>query len=220
MLATLNSKTASVLFTVLTLFSASCFGAITPQRQQVVTICDATIQPAWPVDLSAATCQQVALADVNPQGKVLWLQLTLPVSQQQLTQLKPPLALYLNAKASSSAYLNGYHLGDNGLPGNPSDEVAGDMDVRFYVPQDLLQLGDNQLVIKMSAQQSLLTLPGPIHFIGLDHYNAPQHYLQRYSNGMLVLLGILLTAALYFAVRSLQPLASFSGGDLTTKAKG
>ena len=93
MFVALNRKTASLLFTLLTLFSASCFAVITPQRQQAVTVCDATIQPDWPVDFTATTCQHLALADVDPQGKTLWLQLTLSVSKQQLTLLKPPLAL-------------------------------------------------------------------------------------------------------------------------------
>jgi DNA-binding LytR/AlgR family response regulator len=204
MFVALNRKTASLLFTLLTLFSASCFAVITPQRQQAVTVCDATIQSDWPVNFSATTCQHLALTDVDPQGKTLWLKLNLAVTQQQLAQLKPPLALYLNAKASSSVYLNGYHLGNNGLPGNQQDEVTGNMDTRFYVPADVLLPGDNQLIIKMSAQHSILTLPNPVHFIGIDHYNAPQHHLQRYSNWMLVILGILLTASLYFAIRSLQ----------------
>ncbi|MBU1311684.1 MAG: LytTR family transcriptional regulator [Gammaproteobacteria bacterium] len=206
MLATLKLKTASVLFTLLTLFSASCFGVISPLRQQTVTVCDATIQPDWPVNFSLATCQHLALAEVDPQNKTLWLKLNLAVTQQQLAQLKPPLALYLNAKASSSVYLNGHHLGNNGLPGNQQDEIAGDMDARFYVPAEVLQPGDNQLIIKMSAWQSLLTLPHPLHFIGISHYESPQHYLQRYSSWMLVILGIVFIASLYFAIRSLQPI--------------
>ncbi|KKO45281.1 hypothetical protein WG68_11190 [Arsukibacterium ikkense] len=201
-----TSIVVALLISVFALFSSLAIASTTLLPQQPVTVCDVAIQPDWPVNFSAAGCQQMPLSRVNPQGKVIWLRLSLHLNQQTLAQLEPPLALYLNAKASSSTYLNGYHLGNNGLPGNPSDEVAGDMDARFYVPLELLQIGDNQLAIKMSAQQGVLTLPGPIHFIGLGHYNAPQHYLQRYSNGMLVLLGILLTATLYFAVRSLQPL--------------
>ncbi len=206
MAATSNSKMVCVMLVVLTLFSTRCFSLITPQWQQAVTVCDATLQPTWPVDFSLATCQPIPLADVDPQGKTLWLKLNLPITQQQLAQLKPPLALYLNAKASSSVYLNGHHLGNNGLPGNKQDEVAGNMDARFYVPVDVLRPGDNQLLINMSAQQSFLSLPSPLHFIGISHYDVPQHHLQRYSSGMLVILGVLLIASLYFAIRSLQSL--------------
>lgn len=206
MLATLKLKIASALFTLLTLFSVSCFGDITPLRQQTVTVCDATVQQDWPVNFSLATCQHLALAEVDPQGKSLWLKLNLAVTQQQLVQLKTPLGLYLNAKASSSVYLNGHHLGNNGLPGNKQDEIAGDMDARFYVPAEVLQPGDNQLIIKMSAWQSLLTLSHPLQIIGISHYESSQYYLQRYSSWMLVILGIVLIASLYFAIRSLQPI--------------
>lgn len=206
MSAILNTKTASLLLILFAWFSSCCFADISLSRQQDVVVCDATAQPAWPVDFAAADCWQMPLYKVDPQAKVLWLRLLIPLDQQAITRLEPPLALFLNAKASSSVYLNGYPLGSNGQPGNQQQEVAGNIDARFYMPLDLLQTGNNQLVIKMSAQQGWLTLTNPLHFIRIGQFNDPQHYLQRYSNWMLVLLGILLTATLYFTVRSLQPL--------------
>lgn len=206
MLSPVNSTTAYLLFAVLVLFSARCFGFIAPSYKQTVKVCDATAQPDWPVDFSAPGCLQIPLLEVDPQNKALWLQIPLELTAQQITQLEPPLALYLYAKASSSVYLNGHHLGDNGLPGKLPDEIAGKMDVRFFVPHHLLQQGENQLVIKMSAQHSFLSLPNPVHFVAVAHYQPPQFYLQQHSESMLLLLGVLLASALYFAVRCLQPL--------------
>ncbi|WP_197414272.1 LytR/AlgR family response regulator transcription factor [Lacimicrobium alkaliphilum] len=173
------------------------------EGQQPVTLCDGAHQ--WPVDFTSTDCRTVLLKDVDPQGKTLWVEIPVNLSEQQLQALTPPLALFLYAKASSRAYFNDVLLGENGKPGNKVTEIPGAMDSHFYLPEGLLKMGKNRLVLHLSAQQGWLTLTRPLHFIGIGGFADPRQHLQQYSELGLVLLGVLLTGLVYFSVRSITP---------------
>ncbi len=199
-----------------------------PAQLQPLTIiawCDGQQIRAMPADFQQVDCQQQNDVAADPQGRLLWLQLSFelplqsaveasgenPAAEQQLQQTNlttaepsPPLALFINARASSAVYLNGQLIGRNGQPGLQADEIPGAMDSRFYLPPSLLRPGHNQLVLQMSAQHGWLTLAQPIHFIGIGPYAAANAHLQQHSELGLVLLGILLTGLLYFSVLALR----------------
>lgn len=189
-----------------------------PQLQQleIAAWCDGQQVQAMPTDFRAVGCQQQSEVAADPQHRLLWLQLPFeqPLDQsfdqrqqstsQAATELAPPQALFISARASNAVYLNGQLIGRNGRPGLAADEVPGAMDSRFYLPPSLLRPGQNQLVLQMSAQHGWLTLAQPIHFIGVGPYSDANAHLQQHSELGLVLLGILLTGLLYFSVLALR----------------
>jgi len=183
--------------------STSCAAFVSLAGQQPVTLCDGAHR--WPVDFSGADCRTVLLEQVDPQGKALWVEISVNLSEQQLQALTPPLALFLYGKASSRAYFNDVLLGENGKPGNKATETAGAMDSHFYLPDELIKVGENRLVLHLSAQQGWLTLTRPLHFIGIGGFADPRQHLQQYTELGLVLLGVLLTGLVYFSVRSIAP---------------
>lgn len=191
------------LLALLLSISTSSAAFMSLEGQQPVTLCNGAHQ--WPVDFTATDCRTVLLKDVDPQGKALWIEIPVNLSEQQLQALTPPLALFLYAKASSRAYFNGVLLGENGKPGNQATEIPGAMDSHFYLPEDLLKMGENRLVLHLSAQQGWLTLTQPLHFIGIGSFSDPRQHLQQYSELGLVLLGVLLSGLIYFSVRSVTP---------------
>ncbi len=190
------------------------------QPLHIIAWCDGQKISSLPTDFQQAGCQQQHEVAADPQQRLLWLLLSFeqpfestgknsgaeqPQQHSHLTTAQPslPLALFINARASSAVYLNGQLIGQNGQPGLAADEVPGAMDSRFYLPPSLLRPGHNQLVLQMSAQHGWLTLAQPIHFIGIGPYATANAHLQQHSELGLVLLGILLTGLLYFSVLAL-----------------
>jgi len=173
----------------------------------VVAQCDGRFVTEPPVDFSGPHCQSLPDGRVDPQQRLLWLSLPFEFNTANLVEPVPQ-ALFIAANAASVIYLNGKLIGKNGQPAMGVDEVAGRIDSNFYLPPALLQEGKNQLVVQLSSQHGWWTLAQPVHFIGIGPYAEATTHVQQYSELALVLLGILLTGALYYSVLALQPLKS------------
>ena len=174
-----------------------------PQLQQLTinAWCDAGQIHTLPADFSADGCQQASAEPADPQGRLLWLQLSFTLPSAGAEQ---PLALFIFAKASSAVYLNGQQIGQNGLPGLAASEIPGQMDSHIYLPAAQLRPGVNQLVLQMSAQRGWFRLAQPIHFIGIGPYGDVRTYLQQHAELGLFLLGVLCTGLLYFSALALR----------------
>lgn len=141
----------------------------------------------------------------DPDNTSLWLRFTFDNAELQST-ISPPYALFILARASSAVYLNNIKLGENGMPSaTAAQEVAGNIDHHFFLPQALLRESGNELIVLLSAHRNVLDLEAPVHFIGIAHYQSPVQLIQQYHALALVLLGCLLIGALYFLVLSLHP---------------
>jgi hypothetical protein len=171
-----------------------------------VTTCPARSGEEAPPRFDAPGCASMHLGQIDPQGRMIWVRMHLPVSEAAL-DAPMPLGVFVLAKASSEAYLNGVRLGANGLPGaTRASERPGRMDVVFPVPRGLLSAGDNELVLRMSAQNGFLRLYAPVHAVYLGHYAQPQAAGLRQRWPALITFGELLAGAFYFA-------ATAAGGE-------
>ena len=150
-------------------------------------------------DFSGPTCRAANLYEVDPQNQSIWVQTQVEIPETWLT-VKRPLALFIYAKSSSAVYVNGEFIGRNGIPALlAEEELAGVIDKAFYIPASLIKK-DNEIVIHFSSHHGFLDLVGPIHFVGLGDYAAPESLLDRYTGFSMMLLGGLILATLYFLV--------------------
>ncbi len=166
-----------------------------------VRICDADNGSEAPPDFALAECRSALFYKADPQGQMLWVELVFEAEPALLTDDKP-LGLFLSAKASSEATLNGVPIGSNGVPGaSQLSEEPGDMDAVFFVPEGTLRVGQNRLVMRMSSMNGEIALNSPIHNIVLAPYRDP---LQPGPSTWfaLVAFGLLAASFVFFAVRS------------------
>lgn len=156
------------------------------------------------VDFDDSQCETLNFYQVNPQNSHIWIKANLRLEQQYL-DLKQANAFFLFAKASSEVYFNGIKIGQNGTPHNiPEQEFVGKMDAKFYLPEHLLKLGNNEIVINLSSHHGYLTLSSPMHFAGIGEYAACTHFFQQNMLLSVLILGILLVGIVYLAALGLH----------------
>lgn len=168
-----------------------------------VRVCPAEGQDGRIPDFSAPACRTIPLAELDPQGRHLWAAMTLRLAPAALAQDRP-LGLFVHAKASSEAFLNGVRLGANGRPGeSPRTERPGLMDAVFFVPGHVLREGENRLVLRMSAHHGSIRLARPVHQVLLGPYRSATARLSSYWPS-LVTFGLFLAGFAYFGVSALR----------------
>ncbi|MEO1311780.1 MAG: LytTR family DNA-binding domain-containing protein [Pseudomonadota bacterium] len=211
-----------VAFLVLQPFAgrAAPFAAVEPASARVCPVDDDT---APPPDFDAEGCEDVYWRSIDPQGRALWVRLGFDLGDG-FSAPEAPLGLFVLAKASSAAQLNGRSLGRNGRPSaDPADEIAGRMDHVYFIPESALRPGENEVVLKLSAHHGLLKLGYPVHWIAIAEYADPiDAGLRRYWPSLLPL-GALLAGALYFgamAARGEDRIGSFLLALLSLAAAG
>ncbi len=166
-------------------------------------VCEAVPGQGAPTDFSADGCYEALFYKVDPQGREIWVEHVFEAKPSLLSSDKP-LGLFVSAKASSAAFLNGVPLGSNGTPGpSPSSEVAGDMDAVFFVPEGTLRAGQNRLIMQMSSMHGAGALDTPIHVVALAPYRDPR----KPGVGTwiaIVTFGLFLGAFVFFGVSALR----------------
>jgi DNA-binding LytR/AlgR family response regulator len=164
--------------------------------ERLARVCPAESDALEPPNFSASSCYTESLFEVDPQGTQLWIEQIIRVSDAERAQL---IGVLVSAKASSTVYLNGVFIGSNGKPSSrASDEITGAMDRVFRVPEGLLKVGDNQLIVRMSSHHGWLRLVNPIHALELVPYLHVQDQILRHYLSTLLPLGAFLLAAFYF----------------------
>ena len=137
---------------------------------------------------------------IDPQGTHVWVISDIQISSETL-ESDQPLGFYISAKASSEVFWNGELLGQNGVPSSTQEaELPGKMDVVFYLPKTKLKLGNNQVAMRMSSHNGLITLRSPVHFIGVGEYAKPTDQALRNYWVTLVPLGVLILGGLYIGM--------------------
>ncbi len=178
-------------------------------HSQDVVVCEFD-QPQLQIpEFGHTGCQNKTLAEIDPQGTNLWVQIRFD-RPNNWDKLAPPYGFYLFGKVASELYLNGEYLGSNGQPAHDTTEQPGDMDAAFFIPNELMQDSGNTLVAHISSQHNLIHLGYPIHFWGFGQYGDPKRYVQYYSGLGLALGGAFSVGALYFLFLSLGKNAAAS----------
>lgn len=171
---------------------------------QAVRVCPALFAQHVPPTFTEPECTTTSFYEINPQNNHLWVKATITISQSYI-DLQQASAFYLFAKTSSEVYFNGVKIGQNGTPhSNPEREFVGKMDVRFYLPNELIKLGENEVVFHLSSHHGWLNLSSPIHFAGIAEYGPSQDFFQNNLLVSLLLLGALLIGAVYLAALSIK----------------
>lgn len=194
-----------------------------------VTLCPAASENSEPPDFDAPPCERVSAVDVDPQGGLIWVRMSIDLDATRGPKGEP-LSLYVSGKMASEVYLNGVFVGANGKPATaPADEIPGRMDVELHPSQDLFQQGRNEVVLLASSQRGFMNLYRPLHMIGI----APTGV---FSNSVLVrfdlsiaTLSLFLLGALYFGLMAiigtsrnrsatLSVICFFAAGQLISEA--
>lgn len=187
----------------LTTSAAAAQGFLTP-TDHPLQVCPVTADTATTPDFTAPECRELALIDLDPQGREIWVRAQFDWDGAHWPQDRP-IGLFISGKASSTAWLNGHELGSNGVPGpDPASERPGQMDAVLYVPREYLQPGTNQLVLLMSAQHGFLRLGWPIHMIGLGRYQPPTALIATAYAPSLITFGVFLLGFVFFAVMAIR----------------
>lgn len=174
-------------------------GAV-PVRDIVVCPVSAA-QP--PVRFDGPGCAPSSLADLNPQGRDIWVRMHADVPADLLT--RGPLGLYVSAKASSEAWVNGVHVGRNGtVAASRAGEAPGRMDTALYIPQGVLRAGENDVVFRMSSFHNVVQLSRPVHMITIAPFADPVDVILRAYWPSLVTFGVLLAGGFFFASSALS----------------
>ncbi len=188
-------------------FLTFCAGVQAQEYQSfidyTVRVCDAEPGVDTPPDFGRADCRSALFFQVDPQDKMLWVEIMFE-AEPALLEGDKPLGLFVSAKASSEAALNGVAIGTNGIPGvSQLSEVPGAMDAVFFVPEGTLLAGNNRLVMRLSAMNGGITLNSPIHNIALAPYRDPRQPGPA-TWFALVTFGLFVAGFVFFGVSALR----------------
>ena len=174
-------------------------------RDQLVIICPVQSADEVIPSFNGPDCEKTTIVNINPQNQHIWVKTQLKINPQLLKQPQP-LGLYIVGKTSSIVYVNGELIGSNGMPASTvHDEIEGKMDVVFYIDKSIIKnQNDNQLVIRMSAQKSVLNLSHPINAIYVSVYSNPTQMILNHYWFSILPFGAFVLAALYLGVLSLR----------------
>ena len=164
---------------------------------QPVSVCPLADVPVSIQSLSLDKCMSTQLGYVDVQDKLQLIAFSVDIPGA-LVDSDTPQGLYFFGKNASQVYLNGILLGQNGQPASDTSEVPGKMDSVFYIPNQLLRVGKNELTIVVSAQHNYLHLGNPVHFMAIGPYQSPLGVIQTFGEVGLILIGAFTLGAVYF----------------------
>ncbi|MEQ8935118.1 MAG: sensor histidine kinase [Amphiplicatus sp.] len=164
---------------------------------ETVTVCDGGLDGGELPDFDDSACARASLYDVDPQGRLVWVRMTVSVPPDASAA---PLGIFTGALASREIWWNGTRLGAEGVPGARREaEKPGNIDSELYLPPALIKPGDNLLVLKMSSFHNRVRLRAPMHYAALAPYGEGKAAALRFYGPGLLAAGALLAAAIYFA---------------------
>lgn len=157
----------------------------------------------WP-DFSSVQCETQSFYEIDPQGTHLWLQTRIELDERHLRSTVP-LGLAILGKASSRIWINGHALTPNGRPADSAeDEEPGLMDASLFVPRDILRVGENSVVVRLSSHNGYLHLTHPMHMLAIGPYVSPtRQTLVAYWPAMITF-GAFALAFVFFAVSAIR----------------
>ena len=172
--------------------------------EQPVRICPASPEDAAPPDFAAPDCRTVSFADVDPQGRLLWMRAVVEI-EEDLLERAGPLGLFVSGKAASEAWINGARIGANGAPAaDAASETPGRMDAVIYLPHELIAAGENEIALRLSAHHGFLRFSYPMHQVGIGPYGDPTRAILRSYWPSLVTLGVFALGFVSFGVAAVR----------------
>ncbi|VAW03517.1 hypothetical protein MNBD_ALPHA05-1448 [hydrothermal vent metagenome] len=165
-------------------------------RSAIVCESAGTMPPAF----ANPSCEARDADDINPQGKVIWAgaEIDLP---DDFIQSEKPLVVHIGALASSEIYWNGELIASNGtVGGSIALEKSGKLDAAFFIPPRLLNVGPNDLAIRMSSFHNFIPVRGPFHYLYIVSAETTTAPLAFYYVPALLTIGAFVLAAVYFGV--------------------
>lgn len=170
------------------------------------------------------TCAPTTIDALDPQGREIWVAALVDVPPAFI--VKRPHGLYIAAKASSEAFVNGAPVGANGAPAAAKNlETPGLMDAVFHIPDGVLRAGENRIMVRLSSHHGVLKLRRPVHWIAVGRFAEPTPSRLQTTWPAIAAFGVLLSGGLYFAAAAfgeahrrdsflLALLASFAAAQL------
>ncbi len=170
-----------------------------------VLICTAKQIKQLPSSFQGDGCYETSAENIDPQNTAVWVKATLDIPDE-MKQNKLPHSIFISGKTSSRVYFNNQLVGSNGQPSLTSkDEVAGNIDVIFYVKPNWINNEHNELILLLSSHQGYINLTSPINFIGFGIYAEPSYFLQKNIWSSFIPLGAFILGVIYFAVSCFNP---------------
>lgn len=172
-------------------------------RVATVHVCPANAlltQP--PTHLS--DCHVRAVEAVDPQGTALWMvaDVTVPAS---LEHTRTPMALLMQAMASTEIYWDGARISASGRAARvPADEVPGQFVHIAPLRSDELRPGVHRLAVLLSNHHGPLRVRMPVHVLALAPLDLIRDGVGSGGSLVLLALGALLLAAVYFGAVSIS----------------
>jgi hypothetical protein len=162
-----------------------------------VQVCrTAATDPAPPRPVAA--CPTTKTGDVDPQGTALWMlgEVTIPPTVEGS---RVPMAVLLQAMASSTIYWDGRLIGSSGVV---STTASGEVPGRFVnvVPlrADELRPGVHRIAVHLSSHHGPLRVQRPVHVLAVAPLEIIRSGIGSVAAPTLVALGALVLASLYF----------------------
>lgn len=188
----------------------SCFVAPAAAQPAVmvetaaVRVCPADDPAAPPPDFSGPGCRTTDLWSVDPQGRHIWMQARLVLTEADLAG-PGPFGLAIAAKASSEVWINGVRSGANGRPAaTRAAEVPGRMDSVVYVPRERVRPGENIVVLRLSAMHGPIRLAAPVHYVAFGPYGDPTGHMVLAYWPSLITFGAFAMGFVFFGVTALR----------------
>ena len=171
---------------------------------QVVRVCPVEAGVPVPPDFARPDCESVRLDMIDPQLRALWVELTIDVSDD-LVASGDPLGLYLSGKMTAAAWFNGHLIGSNGMPGlTRSEEHPGRIDAVLFLPREHVAVGENVVVLQLSAHRGLVQLRNPLQWVAVAPFGDPTRFLLFAYWPALVTLGIFVIGFASFGILALR----------------
>jgi hypothetical protein len=170
-------------------------------RVATVQVCPARSTAAPPATF--ANCRANAVEAVDPQGTALWLlaDVTVPPS---LAHSRTAMALLMQSMASTEIYWDGVRVSTSGRAAvAPSDEIPGQFVHIAPLRSDELRPGVHRLAVLVSSHHGPVRVHMPVHVLALAPLDLLRDGVGSGGWPILLALGALLLAAVYFAAVSL-----------------
>lgn len=165
-----------------------------------IEVCPAEAEVLVAPAAGSPGCHMTSLYKIDPQGRLIWIRAHLTLPEDFLAS-PGPWGVFVYAKASSTVFLNGQRIGQNGIPAAaPVDEIPGRMDFVTEAPRRLLHPGDNELVLLISSQNGFVPLATPLHVLALGPYAPSTAIWMDHYWPSLIPLGLLIAGVFYFQV--------------------
>jgi len=170
-------------------------------RVSTVNVCPARTTTTPPATFT--NCTASAVEAVNPQGTALWMlaDVTVPPS---LAHSRTAMALLMQSMASTEIYWDGVRVSTSGRAAvAPTDEVPGQFVHIAPLRSDELRPGVHRLAVLISSHHGPMRIYMPVHVLALAPLDLLRDGVGSGGWPILLALGALLLAAVYFAAVSL-----------------